>query len=102
MMVELYNPPLQVVEFIGTRPGDAERGPEIRLCTDDAGLRGVHDGELVWVYGPRRHDLAPVRIDDSVARGGIIARDIGGLAPSEIVRLVRVNDERSIMHPSRV
>ncbi len=99
-MAELYNPPLQVVAFIATRSGDAERGPEIRLSSDEARLRMVHDGELVWVYGPRRHDLAAVRLDDSVPRGGIVARDIVGLAPSEIVRLVRVDSDRPIINSS--
>ena len=56
-----YNPPLQVVGFIGTRVSDAERGPLLILNTDEARQRLINDGELVWVYGPRRHDLTPVR-----------------------------------------
>ena len=37
-----FNPPLQVVGFVGTRRGDAERGPAIRLRSDDAfGLADV-------------------------------------------------------------
>jgi len=99
-MGELYNPPLQIVGFIATRRGDADRGPEIRLNAFEAHTRMVHDGELVWVYGPRRHDLAVVRVDDKIPRGGAIARDIVGLAPSEVVRLVRVNTERPLINPS--
>lgn len=99
-MAGLYNPPLQVIGFIATKPGDADRGPEIRLQTWEAHLRGVKDGEVAWVYGPRRHDLARIRVDESVARGGAVAQDIAGLAMSEIVRIVRVDSERDIITPS--
>lgn len=99
-MTELYNPPLQVVQFIGTRAGDADRGPEVRLNAYEAHVRMVTDGDLVWVYGPRRHDLATVRVDDSLPRGGLVARDILGLAPSEVVRLVRQGAERDIIDPA--
>jgi hypothetical protein len=88
---QVYNPPLQVVGFIGTRPGEADRGPQIRLNTDEARFRLILDGELVWIYGPRRHELAPVLIDDSVPRGGVVVRDIAGVTVSEIVRLVKPN-----------
>ena len=97
-----YNPPLQVVGFIGTRVSDAERGPLIMLNAEEARLRMITDGELVWVYGPRRHDLTPVKIDDSVPRGGVIARDIAGLAPTEIVRLIKVDTDRPVLAPPRV
>ncbi len=90
-MSQVYNPPLQVVGFIGTRPGEADRGPQIRLNTDEARFRLILDGELVWIYGPRRHELAPVLIDDSVPRGGVVVRDIAGVTVSEIVRLVKPN-----------
>ena len=90
-MTEVYNPPLQVVGFIGTRSGDEERGPQVRVRSEDARLRGLVEGELVWIYGPRRHDLAPVAIDDSIPRGGVVVRDIAGVTVSEIVRLVKPN-----------
>jgi anaerobic selenocysteine-containing dehydrogenase len=97
------NPPLQVVGFVGSRRGEADRGPAIRLRSDDARMRGIGDGDLVWIYGPRRHDLAPVTIDDTLPRGGVVVRDIAGLAPTEIVRLVRVDDEqRPLLNPSPV
>ena len=97
------NPPLQVVGFVGSRRGEAERGPAIRLRSDDAGMRGIADGDLVWIYGPRRHDLAPVTIDDTLPRGGVVVRDIAGLAPTEIVRLVRVDDaQRPLLNPNPV
>jgi anaerobic selenocysteine-containing dehydrogenase len=88
---QVYNPPLQVVGFIATRSGDEERGPQVRVRPDDARLRGLVEGELVWIYGPRRHELAPVSIDDTIPRGGVVVRDIAGLTVSEIVRLVKPN-----------
>jgi anaerobic selenocysteine-containing dehydrogenase len=88
---QVYNPPLQVVGFIATRSGDEERGPQIRVRPDDAHLRGIVEGELVWIYGPRRHDLAPVHIDATIPRGGVVVRDIAGVTVSEIVRLVKPN-----------
>ncbi len=90
-MSQVYNPPLQVGGFIGTRPGEADRGPQIRLNTDEARFRLILDGELVWIYGPRRHELAPVLIDDSVPWGGVVVRDIAGVTVTEIVRLVKPN-----------
>jgi len=101
-MPDLYNPPLQVVGFIATRRGDAERGPAVRVRPDDAALRGIADGELAWIYGPRRHDLATVIVDDSLPRGGVIVRDVAGLAPTEIVRLVRLDAERPLLNPKPV
>lgn len=99
-MAELYNPPLQVVGFIATKAGDADRGPEVRLNAYEAHVRMLHDSELVWVYGPRRHDLAAVRVDDAIPRGGLVARDIMGIAVSEVVRLVRTSGDRSPITPS--
>ena len=96
------NPPLQVVGFVGSRRGDAERGPAIRLRSDDARMRGIADGDLVWIYGPRRHDLAPAIIDDTLPRGGVVVRDIAGLAPTEIIRILRVDDERPLLNPPPV
>ena len=96
-MAGLYNPPLQVVGFVGTRAGDADRGPQVRLQPFEAHLRMLADGDLAWVYGPRRHDLASVRIDDSIPRGGAVLRDILGVAPSEVIRLVRATADREIL-----
>jgi hypothetical protein len=83
----LYNPPLQVVGFLGTRRGDPERGPQVRLRGDEAALRMLSDGEMAWVQGPRRQELATVVIDNAVPKGGVVLRDVPGLAVSEIVRL---------------
>ena len=88
-MTPVYNPPLQVVGFVATRSGDEERGPQVRLNAEEARFRLILDGELVWIYGPRRHELAPAVIDDSVPRGGVVVRDIASLAPSEIVYIIK-------------
>ncbi len=90
--------PLQVVGFVATRAGDAERGPLVRIRTDDARIRLIDAGELVWVYGPRRHELAPVVYDDTLPKGGIVVRDLAGLAITEIVRLVKMDvDHRPVL-----
>jgi hypothetical protein len=80
--------------FEATRSGDPERGPLIRLNRDEAALRLVSDGELVWLYGPRRHELATIEIDDDVPRGGVVLRDVPGVAVSEIVRIVKPDLDR--------
>ncbi|HEX7120909.1 MAG TPA: hypothetical protein VF178_00975 [Gemmatimonadaceae bacterium] len=96
-MSKYYNPPLQVVAFIGTRKGDPDRGPQVRLRSEEAALRLLSDGELVWVQGPRRQELATVVIDDDVPKGGVVVRDVAGLSVSEIVRLSKPDfDQGSI------
>jgi hypothetical protein len=90
-----FNPPLQVVGFIGTRIGEADRGPQVRLRREEAAMRMLADGEMVWIYGPRRHDLGTVVIDDDVPRGGVVLRDVAGVTVSEIVRLVKPDLDRS-------
>ena len=90
-MSEAYNPPLRVIGLIATRSGDLERGPMIRMRSDDARFRLLLDGELVWVYGPRRHELATLEIDDSLPLGDVVLRDIVGASPSEIVRVVKID-----------
>ncbi len=89
-----YNPPLQVVGYIATRVADAERGPQLRVRSDDARLRAVREGELVWVYGPHRHELAPVVIDDTLPRGGVVVRDLAGIVLTDVVHLVKTDVER--------
>ena len=94
-----YNTPLQVVGFLGTRRGDADRGPQVRMRSDDAEKRQLIAGELAWVQGPRRQELAQVVIDDALPRGGVVLRDIAGLAVSEIVRVTRHDAETSNRKP---
>jgi hypothetical protein len=61
----------------------------VRLHPENARERLLIDGELAWVYGPRRHELATVRIDDSVPLGEVVLRDVVGASPSEIVRVIK-------------
>ena len=89
MSINIRNRELRVWRLIATRSGDAERGPAVFLHTDDARNRLLNDGELAWVYGPRRHELATVHIDDQVPRGDVVLRDILGASPSEIVRVIK-------------
>ena len=77
-MSDQYNAPLRVARLIATRAGDAERGTQVRLRSDDARTRLISDGELVWVHGPRRHELATARIDDTLPRGDVVLRDVAG------------------------
>lgn len=89
------NPPLHVVGFVATRRGDAERGPQVRMRGDDARERLLEDGELAWVQGPRRNELAEVRVDDALPRGGVILRDVLGVAVSEVIRLQKQDPPRT-------
>jgi anaerobic selenocysteine-containing dehydrogenase len=87
--MEGFQPWLLVTQYISTRSGDPDRGPLVRLHPSEARKRLLEDGELVWVYGPRRHELAVLVVDDTVSPGNVVARDILGIAPAEIVRVVK-------------
>jgi anaerobic selenocysteine-containing dehydrogenase len=86
---ELLDRPLRVLRLEATRKGDTDRGPMVTLSPGDARSRLLNDGELAWVYGPRRGELATVRIDESLRAGDVVLRDVGGASPSEIVRVVK-------------
>ena len=86
---ELLDRPLRVLRLDATRKGDPDRGPMVTLSPSDARSRLLNDGELAWVYGPRRGELATVRIDESLRVGDVVLRDVGGASPSEIVRVVK-------------
>jgi anaerobic selenocysteine-containing dehydrogenase len=88
-MISDLRPGLMVSQYIATRAGDKDRGPLIRLHPSEARKRLVEDGELVWVYTPRRHELAVLVVDDAVSPGTVVARDILGVAPAEILRVVK-------------
>ena len=66
----------------GARPAGAAAS---RGCARAA----AHDGELAWIYGPRRQELATVRVDAEVRRGDVVLRDMAGASPSEMVRVVK-------------
>jgi len=84
-----FDRPLRVASLIATRASDTERGPMVTLNPDDARSRLLTEGELAWVHGPRRHELATVHIDESVRLGDVVLRDVLGASPSEIVRVVK-------------
>ena len=79
---------------MGSRRGDAERGPAVWMHPDDARSRLLVDGELAWVYGPRRHELATVHVDPAQRRGDVTLRDVAGASPSEIVRVIKPDLDR--------
>jgi hypothetical protein len=52
-------------------------------------MRMLAEGELAWVEGPRRQELARVVIDNAVPRGGAVLRDVAGVVVTEIIRLMK-------------
>lgn len=92
-MSERTNAPLRVMRLIATRSGDAERGSAIWINPDDAQRRLLMDGELVWVHGPRRHELATLHYSYDLPRGDVVLRDIAGASPSEIITVVKVDTD---------
>ncbi len=84
-----FNAPLRVAALVATRVSDPERGPLVTLSTHDARTRLLTDGELAWVYGPKRQELATVRIDPGARDGDVVLRDITGSRPSETVKVVK-------------
>lgn len=84
-----FEPKLNVIEYISTMKGETERGPLVRINSSDARLRLLQDGELAWVSGPRRQDLAEVVIDDDIAPGHAALRDVAGVAISEVVTVTK-------------
>ena len=87
--LERSSPQLRVMQLVATRRGDAERGPEVRLHPDDAVIRFLVDGELVWIQGPRVNQIAPLVLDHTVAPYTCTLRDVGGVDVSEFVRVVK-------------
>jgi len=86
---DILNKPLRVARLIATSARDAERGPAVFIHPENARERLLIDGELAWVYGPRRHELATVVVDDGVPFGDVVLRDVVGASPSEIVRVIK-------------
>lgn len=90
-----FAPPVQVVGYIATRRGDPDRGPLVRMRPDDALVRLVTAGDLVRVVSERRSELAVLELDESLPRGGVVLRDVAGAAPSELIRVLRVEQPAS-------
>jgi hypothetical protein len=86
--------PLQVVRYVATRVSDPDRGPLIRMNAGEAAQRLLVDGELVYVIGPKRRELATLVVDDTVRRGEVFARDIAGILLTDIVRVVKPDLDR--------
>ena len=88
-MTDTRNRPLRVERLIATRKGDADRGPAVYMNPADARERLLNEGELAWIYGPRRHELATVVLRDDQKLGDITLRDVLGASPSELVRVIK-------------
>ena len=80
---------LRVAGVIATRKGDEVRGPAILMHNRDAAARLLNEGELAWVYGAKRHELAEVIFDERVKAGDVVLRDLIVAAPSDTVRVVK-------------
>lgn len=89
MTDDTRNRPLRVSELIATRAGDVDRGPAVYMNPADARSRLLDEGELAWVYGPRRHELATVVLAEDVRVGDVVLRDLVGSSPSESVRVIK-------------
>ena len=89
-----FNRPLRVRSLIATRSGDPARGPQVTLNPAEAASRLLNEGELAWVYGPRRQELAEVKLDPAVALGDVVLRDVVGSSPSETVRVIKPDLDR--------
>jgi anaerobic selenocysteine-containing dehydrogenase len=85
----VLNRPLRVAYLIATTSRDEERGPMVTMHPRDARTRLLTEGELAWVHGPRRHELATVHLDPGAREGDVVLRDILGASPSEIVRVIK-------------
>jgi anaerobic selenocysteine-containing dehydrogenase len=86
---DTLNRPLRVAQLVATSAKDSDRGPAVFMHPENARERLLIDGELAWVYGPRRHELATVHVDDGVPFGDVVLRDVVGASPSEVVRVIK-------------
>lgn len=89
MSDDFRNRQLRVTRLTATRRDDSERGPAVYLNPGDAAARLLNEGELAWVYGSRRHELATVILDKRITSGDVELRDIFGSSPSELVRVIK-------------
>lgn len=93
-MADSRNKVLRVETLIATRLGDAERGPAVWISPEDARARLLDDGELAWIHGPRRNELAVVHVSPDQPRGDVRLRDVLGASPSELIRVVKPDLDR--------
>jgi hypothetical protein len=91
-----FEPELRVIEYVSTKKGDAERGPMMRMRSSEARIRLLQAGELAWIQGPRRQELAVVVIDESIPAGSIALRDIAGVTVTEKVRVSKPDTDTPV------
>ena len=91
-----FSPLLNVIEHTSTQKGEAERGPMVRLRGSEARFRLIQDGELVWVAGPRRQELAVLQLDESIPAGHAALRDITGVTITESVTVSKPDTDTPI------
>lgn len=91
-----FRPQLMIIEYTSTHKGDDDRGPKVRLRGSEARFRLIQDGELVWVAGPRRQELAVLEIDDSVPEGHVALRDIAGVTITESVTVSKPDTDTPV------
>ena len=84
-----FKPELLIIEYVATHRGDTERGPMARINPHEARIRLVQDGELVWVQGPRRKEIAVLLLDEAIHDGRIALRDIAGVTLAESVTVTK-------------
>ncbi|MEO7218845.1 MAG: hypothetical protein ABI026_11680 [Gemmatimonadaceae bacterium] len=84
-----FQPELRVIEYIATRKDETARGPQVRLSGVAARFRLLSEGELAWVRGARRQQLAEVVIDDTIPQHACILRDVPGVLAAESVTVVK-------------
>lgn len=93
-MADSRNKVLRVEMLVGTRTGDDDRGPAVFMNAEDARARLLEDGELAWIHGPRRNELAVVHVSPGQRRGDVRLRDVLGASPSELIRVVKPDLDR--------
>lgn len=59
------------------------------MNANEATARMAVDGELVLIEGPRGQQFATLVVDDGLPRGAVVVRDVVGVAPSEIVHVIK-------------
>lgn len=93
-MADSRNKVLRVEMLLATRSGDPERGPAVFMSPEDARTRLLQEGELAWIHGPRRDELAVVHVSPEQRRGDVRLRDVLGASPSELIRVVKPDLDR--------
>ena len=91
-----FQPKLKVTEYISTKKGDEKRGPMVRITSAEARIRLLEEGELVWVSGPRRNELAVLEFADAVGEGHAVVRDIAGVTVSESVTVTKPDTDTPV------